>query len=110
MSDATNTPATDAVSVEHRLERDVEHARDQLSQLEREYDELLADSSVIQEDRDNTRVLLEQAREALHKAEHSLRRFHEGEYGRCERCGNEISPERLDALPDTRRCDSCASK
>lgn len=110
MSDATNSPAGDDLPIDQRLTRDVEHAREQLALLEREYSDLLADPGVIQEDRDTSRVLLERARDTLDAAERSLERFHRGEYGRCERCGGEIAPERLEALPDTRRCLDCASK
>lgn len=110
MSDATNDRTTTEPPLEQRLTADVEHGREQVALLEREYNELLADPGVIQEDRDTARVLLEQAREMYHAAERSLRRLHEGEYGRCERCGQEIAPERLEALPDTRRCVTCAAK
>lgn len=31
-----------------------------------------------------------------------------GSYGRCERCGQFIVPERLEVLPETTLCASCA--
>jgi DnaK suppressor protein len=31
-----------------------------------------------------------------------------GTYRRCQRCGQEIPGERLDALPATRTCVTCA--
>lgn len=31
-----------------------------------------------------------------------------GTYGRCERCGNPIGPERLEARPQARTCIGCA--
>ncbi len=40
-------------------------------------------------------------REALTKAR-------EGTYGRCERCGAQIDPERLEILPATALCVDCA--
>jgi RNA polymerase-binding transcription factor DksA len=33
-----------------------------------------------------------------------------GSYGQCERCGKEIGPERLEAVPTARLCISCAQK
>jgi RNA polymerase-binding transcription factor DksA len=39
----------------------------------------------------------------------ALERLDDGEYGRCERCGSEIGAARLEALPTTRFCISCAS-
>jgi RNA polymerase-binding transcription factor DksA len=38
----------------------------------------------------------------------ALSREREGTYGRCERCAGPISPERLDILPTTTLCVSCA--
>ncbi len=39
----------------------------------------------------------------------ALKRMEEGEYGYCVTCGDEISPERLDVLPHTPFCRSCAA-
>jgi DnaK suppressor protein len=38
----------------------------------------------------------------------ALDRLEDGRYGRCERCGAAIPPERLEALPWAARCVSCA--
>jgi RNA polymerase-binding transcription factor DksA len=43
--------------------------------------------------------------EALQEA---LARVHAGTYGRCERCGAQIDPERLEILPTTSLCAACA--
>ena len=40
----------------------------------------------------------------------ALTRMDEDEYGYCVQCGTEISEERLDLLPQTPFCASCASK
>src|SRR5262245_54504601 len=45
--------------------------------------------------------------EKLREVEAALERVHSGEYGMCEDCGNEINPERLEALPTARRCIEC---
>ena len=39
----------------------------------------------------------------------ALKRIRDGEYGICVRCGDDISPERLDVLPDTPLCKNCAA-
>ncbi|MDX1780542.1 MAG: TraR/DksA C4-type zinc finger protein [Thalassovita sp.] len=39
----------------------------------------------------------------------ALKRIREGEYGVCTQCGEEISSERLDVLPDTPFCKKCAA-
>ncbi len=38
----------------------------------------------------------------------ALDRIENGTYGICVTCGDEISEERLDALPHTPRCRNCA--
>jgi RNA polymerase-binding transcription factor DksA len=38
----------------------------------------------------------------------ALARLEEGEYGHCQKCGTEISPERLDLIPATPFCRHCA--
>jgi DnaK suppressor protein len=43
--------------------------------------------------------------EALQEA---LTKVDEGSYGRCERCGAQIDPERLEILPTTVLCVDCA--
>ena len=40
----------------------------------------------------------------------ALQRIRDGEYGYCVKCGDDISQERLDVLPDTPFCKSCAAK
>lgn len=39
----------------------------------------------------------------------ALARIEAGDYGLCVSCGAEISPERLDLLPHTPFCKSCAT-
>lgn len=39
----------------------------------------------------------------------ALERMSRGEYGMCMRCGEEISPERLAAVPDAPLCVKCAA-
>lgn len=38
----------------------------------------------------------------------ALKRIEEGTYGECVRCGEEISPDRLDLVPETPFCRRCA--
>lgn len=40
----------------------------------------------------------------------ALARVDAGEFGYCVQCGEEISPERLDVVPHTPFCRTCASK
>lgn len=47
------------------------------------------------------------ASEALAEIEAALARLDDGTYGKCVACGEEISTERLDALPAAARCIDC---
>jgi DnaK suppressor protein len=47
---------------------------------------------------------------ALAEVEHALRKFDEGTYGRCDICGQPISPDRLEALPQATLCVNCKAK
>lgn len=54
-------------------------------------------------------VLLAQNEEGLlEEVEAALERIEQGTFGRCQKCGQEVSSERLDALPFTRYCIHCA--
>lgn len=39
----------------------------------------------------------------------ALQRIRDDSYGICARCGDDISPERLEVLPDTPFCQTCAA-
>ena len=107
---APETPVADGGSGEvgARLDAELATAAANLRRLEDEYEALLADPAVIQEDRDATRILLEGARDAFAAAERAVARHREGTYGQCSRCGDEIPAERLEALPEADTCISCS--
>lgn len=51
---------------------------------------------------------LEEADEQLLEAiDTALRKIEEGTYGICERCGRQIAPERLEAVPWATLCIDC---
>jgi RNA polymerase-binding transcription factor DksA len=103
-ADSTKTTDSDPGA---RLEAELATATANLRRLEDEYEALLADPAVIQEDRDSTRILLEGARDAFAAAERAVERHRAGTYGRCSRCGEAIPAERLEALPEADTCVSC---
>lgn len=49
-------------------------------------------------------------RQLLQMVESALSRIHEGTFGQCISCGEEINPKRLDAVPWTRHCIECQEK
>jgi len=46
----------------------------------------------------------------LSEVERALAKFDEGNYGVCDRCGNRIAPERLEALPWATLCMTCKAE
>jgi len=49
-------------------------------------------------------------RQLLQMVESALSRIHEGTFGQCISCGEEINPKRLEAVPWTRHCIACQEK
>jgi DnaK suppressor protein len=52
--------------------------------------------------------LRNQAEARVKQVRRALRRLEEGTYHTCERCGRDIEPERLEAMPETALCSHCA--
>jgi DnaK suppressor protein len=48
-------------------------------------------------------------REELSEIESALARLKTGTYGSCERCGDHIPRDRLDAIPHVHTCLACAA-
>jgi RNA polymerase-binding transcription factor DksA len=107
------------VESELRFERDRVAA--QLASLEAEWSALVAaaeDSNADDEhdpegatigfERAQLSAVIDATRARLAEVNAALSRVDSGTYGTCERCGRPIAPERLDALPATRRCIDCA--
>lgn len=57
--------------------------------------------------RDRHLSLLEQLRDHLTEIDGALDRIEKGTYGRCQKCGQPIQPERLKALPSAPLCIDC---
>jgi DnaK suppressor protein len=63
-------------------------------------------------DRQNDDVLLSlknRAKHELAQIERALLKIENNEYGHCEKCHGAISAERLDAIPFTALCKTCAA-
>ncbi len=54
------------------------------------------------------RFSIDRARDAVVDIDAAIARLDEGTYGSCERCRRPIAPERLEAIPHTRHCITCA--
>jgi len=59
-------------------------------------------------ERQQITALLDETRLALADIEAAEQRLGDGRYGTCTSCGLEIAAERLDALPATPTCVTCA--
>ena len=49
------------------------------------------------------------AEDEIRQIKLALKRIEDGEYGVCIKCGEPISPARLEAVPFTTRCIRCAT-
>jgi DnaK suppressor protein len=110
------TPAVDAL---HALREQTQRT---ISELSRDFQAVLhastdtnaddehdPEGSTIAFERAQLGALLESARHTLAEIDSALERVEAGTYGRCEICGTQISPERLEARPAARLCLTCAS-
>lgn len=55
-------------------------------------------------------ALLQRLEEHARAVEVALRKVEQSADGRCEECGEEIEPERLEVLPETTLCFRCARR
>ena len=72
-------------------------------------DEHDPDGSTIAFERAQIAALLAQAKADVAALDGALDRLASGRYGMCRRCGRPIGDERLQALPTTETCITCAS-
>lgn len=88
--------------------------QDLLEEIERLRDLLKTETDASTQDgdpdiyeRERNLAFLEAAEQRLEAVERAIRTLEKGTYGLCERCGRQIEPERLEALPDAALCLSC---
>jgi DnaK suppressor protein len=74
------------------------------------YDSNFADTSQVTAERGEAEALAGELKDALAEVEAALTRVANGTYGRCVKCGQPISPARLEAMPATPLCITCASR
>jgi RNA polymerase-binding transcription factor len=66
-----------------------------------------ADSAQATAERSQLLSMIEQLRAHHREVVAALERFDAGSYGKCERCGETIPIERLEAIPTARLCVRC---
>ncbi len=66
-----------------------------------------ADRATAESDINFTLSILERERKLVVKIHQTLQKIEEGNFGECERCGDDIGLERLKARPVTTLCIEC---
>jgi RNA polymerase-binding protein DksA len=69
-----------------------------------------ADLAPAEYEEEVTLGLLENEAQLLTEIDGALKRIEQGSFGRCKKCGQEISPSRLHAIPYAAHCLRCARK
>ena len=69
-----------------------------------------ADIATQESDRAFQMRIRDRERKLIKKIDQALERLEDGTFGLCERCGEEISLERLTARPVTTYCINCKTK
>jgi len=73
-------------------------------------DEHDPEGSTVAFEREQLAGLRSHAQAHLAEIEGAVARLHDGQYGRCQRCGQPIADARLQALPATGLCVTCAAR
>ena len=123
MPDGNPRAGEDDRALERVLRADRERTTARMEELRHQFDAIVESASLAVPDdehdpegstlgfeRAQTAALIGQARDHLVELDRARERLAEGSYGRCERCGEPIAPERLQARPDARTCIRCAGR
>lgn len=95
-----------------RLQRELAEARAEVEKLKKrlgdkgDYGLGEGDPAIVQWE--INLALLQRAEEKVQQLQEALENLTAGTYGVCEVCGKPIEPERLEILPQTKRCITCA--
>jgi DnaK suppressor protein len=69
-----------------------------------------ADISTESDEREKMATLLSRETQLLKELDSAVERVRSGAYGKCDQCGEDISPARLEALPFATLCVKCQSE
>lgn len=87
-----------SLGMEHGLE-DLQAEGHHLADLEELASDVSADATIFEHFRSSS--------ESIEKIDEAITRLDAGEYTKCEDCGEEIAPERLEAIPFATQCIEC---
>lgn len=91
--------------LEERLERVTQHLRHTQQPLDADFEEQATE----RENDEVLEVLDDTMRDELKQIDETLTRIENGNYGFCVNCNQQISFKRLEALPYTNICVTCAN-
>lgn len=105
----------DPSTVRHRLEAELREAERELQELEQQLQHTkpefgLGTGSTGFDEWEVNMVRRDTVQARIEALRSALARLQEDQFGRCERCGAKIDPERLEILPTTTLCADCAHK
>jgi DnaK suppressor protein len=103
----------DTTKYRKRLEQRLAELGERLVHIKDELDDPLPkdweDQATAEEDDEVLQSLGSAGQNEITMIRKALERIADGTYGTCARCGDAIAPERLDILPHTPLCTSCAN-
>ena len=70
----------------------------------------MADLGTDAQEREKAFLFASKSGRLLYHIDEALRRIKDNKYGKCEECGEDISPERLEWVPHARMCIKCKEK
>ncbi len=70
-------------------------------------EDLLEDSAKKRQEYETRRFVEQTLEVKLKKVKEALEKFEKGGYGICEKCGEKIEEERLNAVPEAKYCKKC---
>jgi len=104
----------DVVALKRWLEEERERLVAQLADLRRKeppgnigYSNHMAEDATEAFEQAKGLALERRLENLLGEVEHALAKFDKGTYGLCEKCGQEIDPARLEAIPYATLCLAC---
>jgi len=92
--------------LEDRLQRTHKHIYQKDEAVSAQFDEQIKQT----ENDQLVYALEEEAKEELNQIRKALQRIDDGSYGQCVHCGEDIAPQRLEAVPFAEFCIGCASQ
>jgi len=89
-----------------QMEDDALNAHTRTTSIPTDREEIGSDDA----DQELTVILLGGEKNAFDQIDGALKRIDDGNYGRCEECGEQIPKSRLDAIPYAAECEHCTSQ